>query len=77
MVRILKILHCRINVIKSKSIGCIVEALIIFPVVIISASIIGKSELINPTRLLIVSLTNDITFVKFVITSVTIKMYCT
>ena len=73
----MKILHFRIKVIKSKRIGCMVEALTIFPVVIISASIIGKSELMNPTRLFTLSLNNAITFVKFVITIVIIKMYCT
>ena len=54
-----------------------VDAVTRLPVAIISASKIGKRELINPTKLFTVSLIKIIILEKLVITSVTIKMYCT
>ncbi len=67
----------RINVIINNKTGWIAEVVTIFPVAIINAKSIGRSELINPTRLLMVSLISTISSEKFVIINVTINMYCT
>ena len=65
------------NVMTSSKIGWIVDAVAIFPVVIISARSIGKRQFIKPTKLFIVSFINTIVSEKFVMIRVTISTYWT
>ena len=69
--------YFRTNVIIVRRIGCTVEAVTKFPVVIIRAIRIGKREFRNPTRLFTVSFIKTIVSAKLVMISVTINIYCT